>query len=335
MQRCLGVIDSQTKEALGSDSFTEIDYQTLEQILGRDTLRANETIVFEAATSWAEAECTRQGRDVEPKQCRKILGDALYLIRLPTMTLNEFANGALQSGILSKQEIIDIIRFFGADDKPKLQFPTTCRKEQNIATCKRFQSTKYNWGFSVGRINSIKFSVDRAISVVGFGLYGSGKVGEYKVDIGLKHDDGTVLCEESHMMSDDGSSNTIQVLFDRPVWIKADTYYTARFVEGCRAPGYFGADGKCHVKYDNINFTFVDYSDSVINVTKVLKGQIPEILFYHWPDHALIVILFNLMTFTTWRHRHYAVIIIVISQPDLPARPDKRPYSWIRANNTT
>ena len=287
MQRCLDVIDSQAEEALRSDSFIEIDYQTLEQILGRDTLRTNETIVFEAATRWAEAECTRQGRDVDSEQCREVLRDALYLLRLPTMSLNEFANGALQSGVLSKQEIIDIVSFFGADNKPKLPFPTTCRKGKNIKTCSRFHSTKYNWGFSVGRVNGITFSVDKAISVVGFGLYGSSKAAEYKVGIGLKHSDGTVLCEESHMMSYDSSNNTTHVMFDRPVRIKADTYYTARFVEGSNGPGYYGADGICYVKYDNINFTFAECMD-LLNPTTVSKGQIPEILFYRWPDHGSV-----------------------------------------------
>ena len=294
MQHCWDIIESRFEEALQSDNFTDIDYQTLEQILGHDTLLAKETVVFAAATRWAEAECTRQGRDVNPEQCREVLGDALYLIRFPTMTLNEFV---VQPGILSKQEIADILLFFGAADKPDLPFSTTCRKGQNITACSRFNSTETNWWFSVGSINSIQFSVDKAISVVGFGLYGSGKVAEYQVGIGLKQSDGTVLCEESQNMVDEGSNNTTHVMFDSPVRIEANTYYTAIFVDGFNGPGYYGVDGMRHVKCDNVNFTFITDGNSD---TSVLKGQIPQILFYcAWRHINWHPCLFYLV-FTRW-----------------------------------
>ena len=82
-QRCLGVIDSQSAEVLQSESFTGIDYKTLKQILIRGTLCVDEAIVYAAACRWAEAECTRQGRDISPQQCREVLGDALYLLGFP------------------------------------------------------------------------------------------------------------------------------------------------------------------------------------------------------------------------------------------------------------
>ena len=287
-QHCLSVIDLQTEEAIESDSFAEIDIQTLEQILTRDTLCAKETLMFAAATWWAEAECTRQGRDINPEQCREVLGLALYLLRLPTMTPNEFANGVVQSGLLSKQEIIDVFLFFNANDKPKVPFLTVCRKGPEIKTCNRFQVTGGKmWEFTVGRINSIKFSVDKAISVIGFGLYGSGKLAACPVHIALQHNDGTVLCKERHSMSDDGSSNTTQVMFSRPVRIKANTYYTASFVEGFFGLGHYGISGMAHVRCDNINFTFMNDPDGN-QITKISQGQIPEILFYHWPDPWLL-----------------------------------------------
>ena len=277
-QRCLEVIDSQAEEVLQSDSFADIEYESLKQILSRDSLGTKETVIFEAATRWAKAECTRQGRDVTPEQCREVLGDALYLLRLPTMSSNDFANGASQSGILSKQEIIDIFQYMSADNKPTLRFPTACRKGKLLTTCSRFHVTHKNWVFKTGKNNSIEFCVDKAISVAGFGLYGGGTVAEYTVGIALKHNNGTVLCEERHNISDDGSCNTIQVLFDRPVQIEPNTWYKVVFIEGCTRHGYYGSCGVYNVICDNIKFTF---SDSAVagNHTKVSVGQIPEILF--------------------------------------------------------
>ena len=287
MQRCLCFIDVRTEEALQADSFSEIDHQTLKQILARDSLGAKETLVFAAATRWAEAECTRQGRDVNPELCREVLGDALYLVRFPTMSENEFADGAVQSGLLSKQEITDVSLFFSSDIKPNVQFSAICREGPKIKTCRRFGRTadKY-WTFSVGSVDRIQFSVDQDIFVMGFGLYCSGNAGDYEVGIGITHNDGTVLCEERHNMYYDGSDNTTHVLFDRPVRIMANTYYTASFVEGSSESGVYGVFGLPHVRRNDINFTFMDYSKSKSR-TKVDSGQIPEILFYYWPGHEL------------------------------------------------
>ena len=135
IQRFWDVIDNQTVQVLQSDSFTDIDYETLEEILSRDTLNAEEIVIFNAANRWAEAECTRQGRDANSQNCREVLGGALYLLRFSTMTLDEFANGPGQSGLLNTQETNDIFFYHTARNKPKLRFPTARRKvpEKNIA----------------------------------------------------------------------------------------------------------------------------------------------------------------------------------------------------------
>ena len=127
-QRCWYVIDTQTEDVFQSDDFTDIDHKTLQEILVRETLDVDETKVFDAAKRWAEAECLRQGRDPSPQQCREMLGEALYLLRFPTMTLGDFADGAGQSGLLSVQETNDLFFNFSAKKKPKLRFPTTPRK---------------------------------------------------------------------------------------------------------------------------------------------------------------------------------------------------------------
>lgn len=50
------------------------------------------------------------------------LGSALYLIKLPAMNLEEFANSAAQTGILTHQETIDLFLHFTASNKPQLCF---------------------------------------------------------------------------------------------------------------------------------------------------------------------------------------------------------------------
>ena len=286
MERCLNVIDTQAHDALQSDNFTGIDYQTLEQILGRDSIRADETVVFKAAVCWAEAECTRQGRDTSPQQCREVLGDALYLLRFPVMTPSDFADGACQSGLLSKQEIIDIFLYFTAKkNKPYLRFSTDSRMPRTPPhCCLRFPDTRREWGYS-GRCESIQFSVDKAICVAGFGLYGSCKGDtEYHIDMTLEYN-GVVLRQKHHDILCDGSTKTVHVLFDSPFRIEPNKYYTAMLVVKNPTRGYYGCSGISHVTCDDLNFTFTN-SNVNNNGTRVVHGQIPEILFYRWPDHA-------------------------------------------------
>ena len=280
MQRCLNVIDSQAHDILQSDSFTSIDYHTLEQILGRDNLCVDETVVFKAAVCWAEAECTRQGHDVNPQQCREVLGDALYLLRLPAMVPSDFADGACQSGLLSKQEMLDIFLYLTAKEhKPTPQFSTVSRTPRTLHCCLRYLNTGKDWGYN-GSFESIQFSVDKPISVAGFGLYGSCRgAAKYRIYIVLKHN-GVALRQKHRDMHCDGSSKTVHVLFDSPYRIEPNTYYTAILVVRNPTHGYCGSSGVPRVTCGDCNFTFMNNSNMGNNYTGVEWGQIPEILFY-------------------------------------------------------
>lgn len=83
--------------------------------------------LLEATLNWAAAECGRQDIAPTPQNKRKVLGNSLYLVRIPTMPLEEFANGAAQKDILTQKETIDIFFHFTANYKPSLQFSTQPR----------------------------------------------------------------------------------------------------------------------------------------------------------------------------------------------------------------
>ena len=113
--------------ALKSEGFVDIDMSTLESVLGRETLNCKEMNLLQAALNWAGAECLRQDIEPTPQNKRTVLGNILYLVRIPTMSLEEFANGAAQLGILTQQETIDIFFHFTATNKPTLQYPVKPR----------------------------------------------------------------------------------------------------------------------------------------------------------------------------------------------------------------
>ena len=280
-QRCWELIDPQSELALRSDGFCEIDLHTLEIILRRETLNIREAQVFQAVLRWATAECRRQGLVSTPRNQRVVLDKALYLVRIPSMTLQEFADGAAQSDVLTLKETRDIFLWFTASNKPRLEFCLVKRVGLSTQRCHRFQSSAYRsnqWRYR-GRCDSIQFAVDRRIFIAGLGLYGSscGKA-EYSVKIELKRQ-GTVLAQNLTKFLSDGSSCTFPVWFEHPVQVEQDTFYTVSAILDGNELSYFGQEGMTEVQCGKVTFQFQCSADST-NGTGVQGGQIPELVFY-------------------------------------------------------
>nr|XP_061798188.1 BTB/POZ domain-containing protein 6-B-like isoform X2 [Nerophis lumbriciformis] len=280
-QRCWEVIDAQAELALRSEGFCEIDVQTLEIILHRETLNAKEAVVFEAVVAWAAAECQRRGLAPASRNLRQVLGKALFLVRIPTMSLEEFADGAAQSDVLTLEETRDVFLWYTAANKPRLDFPAEPRTGLAPQRCHRFQSSAYRsnqWRYR-GRCDSIQFAVDKRVFIAGLGLYGSsGGKAEYGVRIELKRQ-GVVLAQRLTKFVSDGSSGTFPVWFEHPVQIEPDAFYTASAVLDGNELSYFGQEGVTEVQCGRVTFQFQCSSDST-NGTGVQGGQIPELVFY-------------------------------------------------------
>jgi len=135
---CLETIDKNTPEALGAEGFTDIDINTLSAVLDRDSLRIKEAKLFAAVIKWSEAECLRQNLVLNPDNKRAVLGRVLGQIRFPLMTVEEFAQGPAQSGILTDRECVSLFLHFTVNPKPPVGFLDVPRcsmtgKEQTVS----------------------------------------------------------------------------------------------------------------------------------------------------------------------------------------------------------
>ena len=147
---CLETIDKNTAEALAADGFTDIDIDTLCAVLERDTLGIREYKLLTAVCRGAESECLRSNRPVTPENQKEVLNGALRLIRFPLMTVEEFAVGAAQSGLLEDREVVELFLYFTVNPKPAVSFldvPRCCLtgKEQVVS---RFCQIESRWGYS-------------------------------------------------------------------------------------------------------------------------------------------------------------------------------------------
>ncbi|XP_069042242.1 BTB/POZ domain-containing protein 2 isoform X2 [Lepisosteus oculatus] len=280
---CLENIDKNTADAIAAEGFTDIDLDTLVAVLERDTLGVREVRLFGAVVRWAEAEAQRQQLQPTPENKRRVLGKSLSLIRFPLMTIEEFAAGPAQSGILMDREVVSLFLHFTVNPKPRVDFidrPRCCLRGKECSIT-RFGQVESRWGYS-GTSDRIRFSVNRRIFVVGFGLYGSihGPT-DYQI---IHTDSNTVLGQNDTGFSCDGSANTFRVMFKEPVEILPNVNYTA--CATLKGPdSHYGTKGLRKVTHESPStgtktcFTFC-YAAGNNNGTSVEDGQLPEVIFY-------------------------------------------------------
>lgn len=283
---CLETIDKNTVEALNAEGFTDIDLDTLIVVLERDTLGIKESTLFNAVIRWAEHEAVRQQMRPTPENKRRVLGRALKLIRFPLMTVEEFANKAAQSGILTDREVVNLFLHFTVNPKPATEFPSNPRccltgKEQTLT---RFLQVESRWGYS-GTSDRIRFQVNRRIFVVGFGLYGSiHGPADYNVNIQIIHADSEeVMGQNDTSFSCDGTDSTFRVMFKEPIEIlPSENYVASATLKG--PDSHYGTKGLRKVIHESASNGKVMFQFAYVagnnNGTSVDDGQIPELIFY-------------------------------------------------------
>ena len=142
LDRCWEIVDKQTEEAVKSEAFATIERSLLEAVVVRDTLTIEEIELFKAVDLWATKECERQGLAADGAIKRRILGEeVIKVIRFPTMKQKDFASVALDSNLLSREEIVNIIKYFNSVSTSPVGFPETKRSvnsDKNILRCCRF-----------------------------------------------------------------------------------------------------------------------------------------------------------------------------------------------------
>ncbi|XP_056463120.1 BTB/POZ domain-containing protein 1-like isoform X2 [Gadus chalcogrammus] len=262
---CLDTIDKSTADAINAEGFTDIDLDTLCAVLERDTLGIRESRLFGAVVRWSEAECFRQQLPITAENKQKVLGKALTLIRFPLMTVEEFA---------------------AVNPKPRVEYNDRprCSLRGKECSISRFQQVESRWGYS-GTSDRIRFNVNRRISVVGFGLYGSiHGPNDYQVNIQIiESDKSQTLGQNDTGFSCDGTASTFRVMFKEPVEILPNVSYTA--CATLKGPdSHYGTKGLKKVSQESgpgPKTTFFFFSSpGNNNGTSVEDGQIPEIIYY-------------------------------------------------------
>ncbi|KAH7706132.1 hypothetical protein AAVH_26655 [Aphelenchoides avenae] len=101
---CLHYLDNNAAALTKHASFLDISHERLKEILNRNSLGIHEIDLYRAATKWARTQLKRANKCRTDRAIRDVLGDALFLIRFPTMHPQEFKSGPAKENILSAEE---------------------------------------------------------------------------------------------------------------------------------------------------------------------------------------------------------------------------------------
>lgn len=283
--RCLEFIHPVISQVLEMEAFLYLDIDSLKIILQEDRLQIPEISLFLAVEKWCKSKVSRRKMNDCPESWRRVLSDAIYLIRFPCMTSQEFAKHCMFSGLLTMEEIRDLsyltILPSGSHTSEILaRIPFSIKKRiicPSMMSLNRlaFGRPMQNWSYK-GAADALDFTISKRISLCGISLFGDPAL-QY-IDISLNTGEWIVKPEISVGMPDSGPvEGSYRVIFNQPVHLLPFKVHTLIVV--IKSPqSKFGKYNTSTLTCDDVVFTFNSSNESG-NGTSSTRGQFPEFLF--------------------------------------------------------
>jgi hypothetical protein len=107
---CLKLIDSYGHFVINTNSVVQqFDLNVFKVLLKRDTFCAREVDIWDALIWWSKHKLPEDQRN-NPQAIRAFIGDLIFLLRFPLMTMKELVQIVVPSGILQGDEIYEALR---------------------------------------------------------------------------------------------------------------------------------------------------------------------------------------------------------------------------------
>lgn len=192
-QRCWKLLEIKTSACLQTEGLLWIGQDTLSSLLQRDslTLVDGECAIFKAATRWATAKCKVRGLEPTGEKMRRVLKDAIYLIRFPLMPPRLFGKTVVPAGVLTEKEVSQVYLYHkqGAVAHPEMKFSCIPRgpllqpnnSDVQLSRCYRYRENQtFPSSESFLSVSeSLRFSTSREVYFAGVRLYAHKDVGKY------------------------------------------------------------------------------------------------------------------------------------------------------------
>ena len=110
VQKSLNVIDSNQEIHMESADFLNAACASVTAFVSLDRSFSTHFDVFTRCLEWSEKECERRGLDIQPANQRMVMEPFIYQISFESMTAAGFAGLPCESGVLTAEEQIIILR---------------------------------------------------------------------------------------------------------------------------------------------------------------------------------------------------------------------------------
>ncbi|KAL3106427.1 hypothetical protein niasHT_012166 [Heterodera trifolii] len=131
--RCFDQMDKRAIKIFRSFNFLSINQELLCDLLERDQLVINEIEIWNAALRWADNQCHKNGKEITGANRREMLGPALFKIRFPTISHEDFSRIIVPSAVLIEDELINAYKYYSLPRENVPIFPTKFRA---LSSCK-------------------------------------------------------------------------------------------------------------------------------------------------------------------------------------------------------
>ena len=104
IENCMKVIREEIDTLVDTSQFLALDQPSLKRILQQESLEIEEIDLLKAVDKWCTHQVNSREASGERISKRDAIGDALYFIRFPTLTMGEFVSYCGNSELLTDQQ---------------------------------------------------------------------------------------------------------------------------------------------------------------------------------------------------------------------------------------
>lgn len=267
-------IESVARRVFESDGFLNLKREILLSLVESDELPLEENFIYQSLIRWAKHKCVKEGKE-NPNftDIRKMLGNTIFELRFPTLSLETFWKDMASDEILTSDEKVHISQVIVGRTNQNTVFKSTVRKRGVHILRSQSDPTVCSWGYG-GNVDAIEFEVNKPISLYGILLYGNSN-SQYSYDVEIKIISSDIVLVHMLPKKITESCKIFQMHFDKPCKIIPNEKYTV-WVKMNGPNSYQGISSEC-VEYKGYKFIFYE-SNYSSNCTSVSSGQIPGLL---------------------------------------------------------
>ncbi|KAK3092755.1 hypothetical protein FSP39_006909 [Pinctada imbricata] len=265
---CLRTIKDNLEVCLASPWFKSVGRKCVQAITRLKGVYIREEFLFEQVMKWCDAECERQKIEVSWSNKREVLGDILYNIRFPLMTVSYFTKEVEK--ILPPEETSALLKPDEVGNPALLKHIRRCQYHRVV----RFP-TNYDRSWPANH-DAILFRTYGDLCLYGILVYGCYDTPcRYSVHVKIKEGQRNILTEFSTSIESIPEVSMHDIQFD-PIRLMGEVYTVEISMKG--SPTKAGSNGRKTVPFGPISQVHFFYANNSPYGTNQELGQIPGLL---------------------------------------------------------